>query len=276
MNNNSDNHFLRLIIALPCEAKPLIKHYGLKRCVDESAYSMFRNQQMTLTISGVGKLAAAGAVAYTQGRYGSTRNTVWLNIGIAGHRTIDIGKCLLAHKIIDSETSRCWYPGLVLTPPCETSDILTVSQPETDYTQNCLYEMEAAGFMATAIRFSSLECIHVVKVVSDNQSTPATTLNEKLINQLIESQLSTIDAFINEFEQIRQHIQARQTVDNAAFLAKWHFTAQQSMQLTTLLSQWQIRSADSFPTVDNIAHLKTSRQVIHWLKTQVSSLPVKF
>jgi hypothetical protein len=276
MNNN--NYTIHLIIALECEAKPIIQYYGLKRCMDETAYSVFRKHNITLTISGVGKLAAAGAVAYTQGRYGNNQPAIWLNIGVAGHASLEIGSCRIAHKIIDHETSRHWYPGLLFSSSviCETAEIATVSQPESLYDQNYLYEMEAAGFIATAIRFSTLELIQSLKVVSDNRSTPTITLNAQTLTHLIEDQLDTIDLLKQTLESIRNQTVIASNENVVLLQNNWNFTAHQLTQLNRLLSRWQLLSADTLPSTDALSHLKTSKQVLHWLKNEVSNLPISF
>ncbi len=271
-----NNYSIHLIIALACEAKPVIEYYALKRCMDETAFPVFRNQEMTLTISGVGKIAAASAVAYTQGRYASNQTAIWLNIGIAGHASLEIGSCRIAHKIVDHETSRNWYPALLFstTAIVETSEICTVSQPELQYNGDCLYEMESAGFIATASRFSSLELIQSLKVVSDNRTLPSTTLSGQSVSRLIENHLNHINRLKQALETIRNHTIIATNENIAVFQENWNFTAHQLTQLKTLLSQWQILSAQSLPTVDTIAQLKTSKQVIGWLKNEVSALPV--
>ncbi len=267
---------MHLIVALSCEARPLIKHYGLKRCFEDSAYPLFRNEEMTLTVSGVGKLAAAGAVAYTQGRYGYQQTAMWLNIGVAGQATLETGDCRIAHKITDLETSRHWYPPILFSTPCQTAEIVTVSRPEVDYQLDGLYEMEASGFFATASRFAPLELIHSLKVVSDNRLTPAHRLNQKTISSYIENQLSLIDTLIKAIDDIRQHTIVTSCERYAVFKSNWHFTVQQSNQLSTLLSQWQILSAETLPAVDDVSRMKTSKQVISWLKKQVALLPVRY
>ncbi len=282
MQMKHNDYSIHLIIALACEAKPVIEFYALKRCMDETAFPVFRNQDITLTISGVGKIAAASAVAYTQGRYASNQPAIWLNIGVAGHASFEIGSCRIAHKIIDHETSRNWYPTLLFTTSnlfttstmVETSEICTVSQPESQYDRDCLYEMEAAGFIATASRFSSLELIQSLKVVSDNHSVPNTTLNGQTVSRLIENQLNNINRLKQALETIRNHTLAASNENVDLFQKHWNFTTHQLIQLKTLLSQWQILSADTLPTVDTIAQFKTSKQVIGWLRAQVSTLPV--
>ncbi len=272
-NNRYDVHF---IVALECEAKPLIKHFGFKRCTDETAYSVFRTDHMTLTVSGVGKLAAAGATAYTQGRYGSNQHAIWLNIGIAGHLNIEVGDCRIAHKITDFERTKHWYPSILFTTSNATAELLTVSEIETEYEQNYLYEMEASGFYSSACRFSSLELIHALKVVSDNQFSPAETLSRKAVSTLIAGQLNAIETLRNELVFIQQQRATNINLNISLFQSNWHFTTHQLMQLTKLLSQWNLLSTDTSPTIDQISHLQSSKQVIKWLSNEVSNLSINF
>jgi hypothetical protein len=136
--------------------------------------------------------------------------------------------------------------------------------------------MEASGFFATASRFSSLELIQSFKVISDNRLSPITSLNGKILAKLIENQLATIHSLKSELEHIRQQplVDANETIDS--FQTRWNFTTHQLTQLKALLSQWKTLSADTVPTAQTLAQLNSSRHVIGWLKTEVSTLPIQF
>ena len=73
-----------IIIALQCEAKPLISHYKLKGRPHSQAFRIYEKDDMVLTVSGIGKVASAAATAYTQVLFGNRNNNAWLNLGIMG------------------------------------------------------------------------------------------------------------------------------------------------------------------------------------------------
>lgn len=275
MNNTEQRFPLHLITALDCEARPLVTKYQLKRCVDDNAFAVFRNDNMTLTVSGVGKLAAANAVGYTQGRYHSGQSGNWLNIGIAGHPDLEIGECRLAHKILDPETNTSWYPAL-LPDHINTSELVCVNRAETEYIRDSMYDMESAGFVSAATRYQSQELIHSMKIISDNHSNPVHRFDKKTVTGLITDQIDTIDGLINILDNHRQHIRMHSHEISETFTQAWHFSKHQYTQLNQLLNAWYCRSPETLPEPDNLKQLTHSKQVIAWLKEHVAQLPVRF
>ena len=57
--------------------------------------------------------------------------------------------------------------------------------------------MEASGFMTACIKYTSLENISVIKIISDNQQTSHQTLTAKKIKQLVSDQLGNLEQYIN-------------------------------------------------------------------------------
>ena len=275
MNNSEHRFSIHLIAALDCEAKPLISNYQLKRCIDDSAFAVFRNDTMTLTVSGVGKLAAANAVGYTQGRYGFGQSGAWLNIGIAGHPDLDIGECRIAHKVLDSETNTSWYPAL-LPGHINTSELVCVSQAETEYLDDSMYDMESAGFISSATRFQTQELVHSLKIISDNHNNPVYRFDKKTVTSLITDRIDTIDCIINELDNRSQYIRNNSLELVETFNQTWHFSRHQYTQLNQLLNNWSCLSPNTLPEPENLKHLTHSKQVIAWLKEQVAQVPVRF
>lgn len=276
MNNTEHRFSIHLIAALDCEAKPIVSKYQLKRSIDDNAFSVFRNNNMTLTVSGVGKLAAANAVGYTQGRYGFGQSGAWLNVGIAGHRHLCVGECRIAHKIIDSETKANWYPTLLFSEHLATSELVCVSRTETKYTRDAMYDMESVGFFSAATRFQTLELVQTLKIISDNHNNPVDRINKKTVSRLMENQIDTIDCVINELDKLRQHILNNQLELVEAFGQIWHFSRHQYSQLNQLMNTWHCLSPETLPEPGNLQQLTHSKQVIAWLKEQVAQLPVQF
>ena len=137
---------IRLVVALACEARPLIALYQLEATGGGGAFRTFRSEEVSLVISGPGKEAAAAATRYLHSFCGGGRDRAWINVGIGGHARYPVGQAVLAHKIMDSATSETFYPPLVIHRPCLTGEVLTVERPEDRYEGEAVYEMEAAGF----------------------------------------------------------------------------------------------------------------------------------
>ena len=84
---------LHLLIATLTEAKPLINTFKLKKKnFHEFHIYINKNKNISLTITGIGKINSSAATSYTAMVFNRFKNNVWLNIGICGHRTFHIGE----------------------------------------------------------------------------------------------------------------------------------------------------------------------------------------
>lgn len=226
--------------ALPCEAKPLIDFFRLKKDTAIKAFAVYGNNGMCLTVTGIGKPAMAAGIAYTQALFSSVPNPVLLNIGIAGHKELPIGGALLIDKITDSDSDRRYYPPLVFTPPCPTHSLQTASKPQLSYPPLHLCDMEGSAFYETATRFSSGELIQCLKIVSDNESSPAQDIQPKLVTEIISAQLSTIATILTELTKLAELINPPELTDFDQLLSQYHLTANEQIQLKKLLSRWYL------------------------------------
>jgi hypothetical protein len=165
---------------------------------------------MVLTVSGPGKTAAAAAATHLFAASGGERDGVWVNVGMAGHGDLDIGRGVLAHKVIDEGSGRCWYPPLTLETPCPSATVLTVERLEEDYEGDRLYDTEAAGFFAAASRFATSELVHAFKVVIDN---PAATLGDRfspdVMEDLVASKLGVLGGLFDELRRMGDAVRSR-------------------------------------------------------------------
>jgi len=177
-----------IAVALPMEAAPIIKALKLKQ-MEKRAFTLYENDSYRLIVTGIGKMAMAAALGYLYALSKDVRG--FLNFGLAGHPTLEIGSFVLAHKITDSALNRHFYPHIPKGFIGETHPVVTKDAPEQEYPLNVCYEMEASSFFQTAMRFTSVENIQVAKVISDNRLFPFT--KEKaghLIEQNLHSFLS--------------------------------------------------------------------------------------
>jgi len=198
---------MNLVVALKAEARPLIRHYELNNRQADAAFPVYLGTDMALVVSGPGKAAAAAATAWLQGLTQGNKGNAWLNIGIAGHATYAIGDGRIANRITEHATNRSWHPPQVHDLDIATGRLLTVDSPENDYSIDALYDMEAAGFYPAACQFSSSELVQCFKVVSDNRMHANTKITAKHCEQLVSSQLKTIN---NLVETLGKHAEAIQ------------------------------------------------------------------
>lgn len=230
------DRLLNIVVAHTLEAKPLIAMLGLKKQNHQSPFALYRNDKGTsLIIAGIGKLAAAAATGYLAALQDSSETAVkaWLNLGIAGHQTAELGSGLLAQKLTDQATGSCFYPPMLLTG-FATSDVITVDEPELEYPVDAAYEMEAFGFYAVASRLVTSELVQVFKIVSDNPSNPVKDIDAKLIQHWIKAQRAEIEKLILDLDELAQEY-------NAAYQLPAEFNELSAMTKLSVTQQNQLK-----------------------------------
>lgn len=255
--------------ALLCEARPLIKAWCLERLPSsEHPFAIYVGGDRAIVITGIGKINMAGAMGYVLALFGNPKAPVLINLGIAGHRSASIGELCLGHKIIDKETGRCFYPQLPFTVPCATYSVITHAMPETSYTDDCLCEMEAAGFYELAVKFSSSELIQVVKIVSDNPQSSLAGISENRVEDWITSQLAVIDELVAQLISLWQLNQAAAMPLYQELLGQFHFSVTNALRLKNLLQRWWLLRGD-----DSLAweggNIRNAKELISWIENQL-------
>lgn len=239
---------IHIVTALMAEARPIIDRLGL-RAAPQSPFRTFVGEEIELVVSGIGASAAATAVGYAAG--GSGRGSdAWLNVGIAGHRDAEPSLAGLAHKVVDTSSGRRWYPPAAFDPPCPGFEVRTVSEVERVFEDDALYDMEAAGFYAAAIRFATSELVQVLKVVSDNRQQAPERLTARSVAALVESRLPEIESLLEALRELSDCVALRLQPPGhlATFLEARHFTVSQKRQLERLLRRREALGRASEPS----------------------------
>ncbi|CAD6872754.1 5'-methylthioadenosine/S-adenosylhomocysteine nucleosidase family protein [Methylomonas fluvii] len=257
-----------IFVALPCEAKPLIQAWRLKKLPQKQPFATYRNADIILVISGVGKIAMAGAVAYTLAQFPEATQPILLNFGIAGHRQQALGSCFLADKITDAETQRRFYPQLAFDAPCPTLPLVTLSRADADYSDENLRDMEAAAFYEIAVKFSSSELIQCLKVVSDNAESALEKINDESVVTWVQARVADVEDMIAVLTTLRGSLPTSGSELYKQLLEQFHFTATNAAKLHTLVNRWQ---ALNHATTLNLAGTKVenARALLAWLETQL-------
>jgi hypothetical protein len=268
---------IRLVVALPVEAKPLIAHFQLERAGEARGFEIYEKEGISLVVSGIGKTAAAAATAYLQAWTGNQPNAAWINVGMAGHRDLLLGEGILGDRITDRATGEAWYPPPVIEAPCPRAPLMTVDRVEEAFAEEWVFEMEAAGFYPSACRFASAELVQCYKIISDNASVPPRWLSRRQVDELIEARLPEIDAVVQETARLADELAAssKEPLEMQTLLNRWHFTSTERHRLHRLLQRWQVLAPDRDLLDSELARRKTGKDVLGLIQARIESLPVR-
>lgn len=264
-------HDLYIVCALDAEARPLINHFKLKRLPQHSAWPVYQNPQgVRLIVSGMGKSHSAAACAYLfASTGGETGHGILLNIGLCGHAEHERGHLLMADKVIDYHSGQSWYPALVIRPQCGYTHLFSFEQPQTSYPAAGMIDMEASGFYSSAIRLTSAELAHCIKVVSDNKRQSSSDLNPALASELISRQMPSIIEIIQQLEKTQARLPTpwnRQVFDTLC--AEHRCSVSQQHQLKRLLLRWQALGGAA-TVMDALAPCKSMQDLLRQLETEL-------
>lgn len=189
------------IIALHCEAKPVVDYYRLAKSKQHRGFDLFHNDEMQCIISGPGKHNAAAATAWAAALNHDKGPLCWLNLGIAGGGGKSIGDIYALNRITDSQTGRSYVPAPLDDRISSTTSCISFDAPDINYQSDCLFDMEASAYFATATRFSKSEQVHSLKVISDNEERPPVT-DKSMISGLIQAQWFAIDDYARHLMEL--------------------------------------------------------------------------
>lgn len=264
---------IHIFCALPCEAQPLIQHFKLP---DLKEFDLFRiyqskDKEISLTITGIGKLNMAAAVSYQHACLNTAASDIWLNIGVAGHANIPLGEVRLVNKITDNHDNTTWYPQIIFNSPCKCTHLITLDKPSTDY-QDSLYDMESSAFYQIAIRLGSAELIHCLKIISDNTEQDTATVNADKVKKMISAQVQIIEKLIDRLKPLSTEIYSitAEPEHYQHLIEKLHFTQSESLQLSRLLRQWSLRLPDE-DVMQLIADNKSGKAVLKTLRDTINN-----
>lgn len=195
---------LNFVVALSAEARPIIRHFGLKPLKGDFPFKVYHTpkKDLWLVISGVGTDLASAATSFLATVSEANEKTAWLNVGIGGHRDLPLGTAVLASRITGAAQELQWNPPILFNPPGETGPVKTVEQSVEDYPTNDVYDMEAAGFYLKAVKLSQPERVHVLKIVSDNLHVKLETVSRSSVIQMVEDSLGTIEQTANSIRRL--------------------------------------------------------------------------
>jgi len=177
-----------IISAFYKEVAPIIKHYNLKK--ENSPFEIFKNDEIIVIISGIGKLNSAIATTYILSNYDID---FCINFGIAGSSKFEVGEIFLINKI-----NKNLYPDILYAHPFKETYIECFDEIKTNGNFN-LVDMESEGFFKSATKFMPLENIFIIKIVSDN--LVCFRPDNNFMDNLISPHLQNITSFIDSLKK---------------------------------------------------------------------------
>jgi nucleoside phosphorylase len=187
---------LNLLIALPAEAKPLIKSLALQRLQPVGAIPCYVSQDIQLVVSGPGLHSIPMAVNYLQAITPTECHPAWLNLGICGHGSLAIGELFIADQVFGPDDTH-WKLGNPLYSSASHGRLICVTEPQSTYRQEFAYDMESSEFLKSLTPTTPMDRLHILKVVSDNPDSGIENINAKQVEKLITAQISQIKDFIS-------------------------------------------------------------------------------
>lgn len=235
-----------LITALDAEARPLCEYYHLKR--DTSLpYTLYKNEEIVLAVSGMGRTNALMAVSALLGWRIPEEKDVLINIGICGTPSdYRIGEALLIHQILDGD--RHYYPDILYSHSLRETSMRCADTPQSlcgDYP----VDMESGAIFQAASRFFKLHQMAFLKIVSDH-CTPELVTKEGVM-ELLRSHVNTLDSLISRLCTIQKEpslfsADERNTIESL----KVHFTKSQGDSLEDALTYFRLRDKGEFPCLN--------------------------
>lgn len=266
---------LHLIVALAPEARPLIRHLRLKTVATAPGYRLHRGDDIWLVQSGAGRVQAAGATAFLAARSREEAEapgpTFWLNVGIAGARDEELSTALLAHKITEEATGHRYYPAFPFEIPLPGAELLTVDRPREDLPPGLAVDQEASGFFAVASRFATAECVHALKIVSDNRDHSLTEISPETVEARVHERLDAVDDCLEIGRELVSELRSRQVTPRAleGFLERTRFSATRRGQLEGVLRRLEVLEPGGNPLADCPDELRGAGEILDWLRSRL-------
>jgi len=272
---------IRWVVALKEEAQIILDHFRLKAVNEKTVYPIYKNEDNThwLIISGIGRSNAAASTAYLYSYSKASKQTAWINIGIAGSDKGKYGDLYLVDKISTNQEKKAVYPSTLPKTTLPKMNLFTSDIPMSEYSTHELIDMEGSAFFDIASKVTSKEFICLMKVISDGSQNDIKKITKSKISNLIKKNLPEIINVISYYERLSE--EELQIVEKPKLFyeitSKWHFTATQSYKLETLLRRIEffcnkkdieekIKDCVSSNSVINVLNLSIKKKLINWSK----------
>jgi hypothetical protein len=261
-------------MALKSEANPIINALNLKRVPGHLPFQVYKEEEEGhwLVISGIGAINSAAACSFLFEKSKADSLSIWVNLGIAGSKNFDIGDLVLIDKVSSSFLGKSQYPRIA--PNLESqpkSELLTVQIAEINYETDAVYDMEGFAFFLIANKFTTLELILVLKVISDGPGTDLEKIDKNKVSELIESKITTISDILSSMNRLSKDLKS-QEVDPKEFVEickNKRYSFSEKVILKKLMQQWYARNPSNNSS-KLISKKKDGAEVIKFLEAELN------
>ncbi len=263
---------IAIVCALYPEAKPLIDHFSLKEKQGFHPFKIYENETISLVLSGIRSYGVSSALSYVSGIW-SDQLLSYLNVGIAGHKNLPIGTLCIPSKITSPFSKKDIYPSLMLNLSAKVEPLYTLSEPTSEYFEKALFDMEAYEFFSSALRFTTIEHVACLKVVSDNEKNPPEKITAGFAKALIRDHIDSIDTCVNSLIDLQNQIAHKQS--NPIGLNDIHFTQTELIQLEKLVDRHQILNPNSELPLQDLRNKQSAKAVLQSLENILIESPLE-
>ena len=229
---------IHFVVATNSEARPLIDIFKLKKIKNSKQTFIYSSQEISLTISGIGKVNAAIGVTETYYYYNQKNDNIWINIGLAGHKYLKVGDICTINKITDNETKKNIFP-FINKFKVQNQECLSTGIQKKSYSSK-VYDMESYGFYQSASKYSSKELLQIVKIVSDNQFESIDFKNKEVVYNIIFNHRKLIKELCSFMLNLKEEFYQtnKEIIENEFnnLFAQIRFTFTEREQMKSLLS----------------------------------------
>ena len=264
---------MRWVIALKAEAKEIIKQYDLISFDHEGPFPVYKNksQDIWLTISGIGQINSSAATMHLFHKSNAQPWSIWINLGIAGYEAA-YGSIYQIDKIIADNNNIVYYPSRTLVSKIPYTTLLTLDNPQTNYTDKYMLDMEGLAFYQVANKITSHELIVVLKIVSDNSDYNVKNINSAKIERLVKQNFSKINDTLIGYHKLSSDETKRHRLSKnyQIVISNFHFTVSQKNILNDLTKKWDAAFNES-NLMDEIKGCKDAKSILKKLKTIINN-----
>ncbi|NBU98100.1 MAG: hypothetical protein EBS19_07805, partial [Spirochaetia bacterium] len=243
--------------------------FKLKKDISFSKFDVFKNDNIKLIVTGVGKIRSAIATTSLLVKEPPNPEDRILNIGICGSGIIEYktGEYFLINKIDDYSSRKSFYPETVFKHTLEEERIITfdrpVSRKEFREPPACLVDMEASGFYEAASQHFHSHKIHLLKIISDHLKGEKLTGSfvQGLMEKLIPALRSLID---DSYKVIEKDTNVLNSDDYQVFetvSSDLKLSTTQRFQVLDLIKGYKIRSGGDMDFLRKFVKQKKSSKV---------------
>ena len=153
-----------------------------------------------------------------------------------------------------------------------------MSLPRSEYINDSMYDMEAAGFYSAALRFCSSELIHCYKIVSDNEEFHVDNISKIDVVNLVEQNLEDI-VWLSSLLLESSDLLDVGNKGNEIFKflnSRYHFTVSQQAQLNSLLQNWYAITEESPVDKLDLNVIKNAKTLLSELQRKINEMPLNF